>query len=106
MPTATIADVPVEFLTWSVTVSTVLAEAAPPRAAGAPRPAAAPATRAVFDPESGRTEAVPVHPRAGLAPGARLAGPALVAEAQTTTLLPAGWELEVTPAGHLLLSRR
>ncbi|OGA31091.1 MAG: hypothetical protein A3I65_03310 [Betaproteobacteria bacterium RIFCSPLOWO2_02_FULL_68_150] len=103
-----IADVPLEFLTWSVTVATALAEASPPPA---PAPAAlrdAPprGRRDVFDPALGKTELLPAYDRTDLAPGARLAGPALVTEPQTTTLLPAGWNLEVTAAGHLLLERR
>ena len=101
-----VADVPVEYLSWSVTVSTVVTASDPP-------PAPAPASRApaprgrreVFDAASGKKESLPAYWRADLAPGAGLAGPALVAEPQTTTLLPAGWSLEVTAAGHLLLTR-
>src|SRR3990172_285074 len=102
------ADVTLEFLTWSVTVAAALAEASPPPA---PAPAAlrdAPprGRRDVFDPALGKTELLPAYDRTDLAPGARLAGPALVTEPQTTTLLPAGPNLEVTAAGHLLLERR
>jgi N-methylhydantoinase A/oxoprolinase/acetone carboxylase beta subunit len=32
-------------------------------------------------------------------------GPALVAEPQTTTLVPRGWRCSVTGAGHLLLEK-
>ena len=103
-----IADVPLEFLTWSVTVAAALAEASPlpAPAPAALRDAAPRGRRDVFDPALGKTELLPAYDRTDLAPGARLAGPALVTEPQTTTLLPAGWNLEVTAAGHLLLERR
>jgi N-methylhydantoinase A/oxoprolinase/acetone carboxylase beta subunit len=35
----------------------------------------------------------------------QLAGPALVAEPQTTTLVPRGWRCSVAAAGHLILER-
>jgi 5-oxoprolinase (ATP-hydrolysing) len=52
---------------------------------------------------SGKLERIPSYRRAELRAGARLAGPALVVEPQTTTLVPRGWRCSVTPAGHLLL---
>jgi N-methylhydantoinase A len=101
-----VADVPVEYLTWSVIVS-----AAPPdpEVPSAPATAEAPAPRgrrAVFDAMEGRSQALPYYLRADLLPGAKVAGPALVTEPQTTTLLPAGWDLQVAAAGHLLLEKR
>jgi N-methylhydantoinase A len=101
-----IADVPLEFLTWSVTVSTGLEDPDPPPAPAANRTAAPRGVREVFDPAAGKTEPLPAYWRADLVPGARLSGPALVTEPQTTTLLPAGWDLQVTAAGHLLLTKR
>ena len=98
-----IADVPVEFLTWSVHVSTAAAKPAPVRRAAARRASPAKTTRAVFDPMRGRVEKIPSYRRAELAPGARLQGPALVLEPQTTTLVPRGWRCSLTGAGHLLL---
>jgi len=100
-----IADVPVEFLTWSVNVSTALHDAKSPAMRGK-RAAAGKASRTVFDPVSGRREKIPQVVRAALAPGARLGGPALIAEPQTTTLVPRGWNCRVTAAGHLLLEKR
>ncbi len=57
----------------------------------------------MFDPVSGKLEKIPSYRRGELAPGARLAGPALVVEPQTTTLVPRGWRCRVTGAGHLFL---
>lgn len=101
-----IADVPLEFLTWSVTVSTAPEDPAPPPTPAAARPALPRGRREVFDPVSGKAEALPVYWRADLSPGVGFTGPALVMEAQTTTLLPQDWRLEVTAAGHLLMARR
>lgn len=57
----------------------------------------------MFDPVRGKIEKIPSYRRGELAPGARLAGPALVVEPQTTTLVPRGWRCRVTGAGHLFL---
>jgi N-methylhydantoinase A len=98
-----IADVPVEFLTWSVGVSTVSAVSSRSVAVKKRRTANSKEMKSVFDPVRGRLEKVPSYRRGELAPGARLDGPALVLEPQTTTLVPRGWRCSVTGAGDLLL---
>ena len=47
----------------------------------------------------------PVYERAALPRGARLAGPAIVLEPTSTTVLEPGWQAEVLAAGELLLRR-
>ena len=47
-----------------------------------------------------------VHHRPDLPEDATVAGPALIAEEQTTTVVPAGWEARVLTGGHLLVERR
>ncbi|MFY9316236.1 MAG: hydantoinase/oxoprolinase family protein [Burkholderiales bacterium] len=101
-----IADVPVEFLTWSVNVSTGLKGEQRKLKADSIRGVKGRTLRPVFDPVAGKRENVPQLERAALGPGARLAGPALIAEPQTTTLVPRGWACRVTAAGHLLLEQR
>jgi N-methylhydantoinase A len=102
-----ISDVPVEFLTWSVNVSTVSRD---PKAKKASKKTKAKAVasgkREVFDPKSGTRKPVASYLRKDLAAGMRLTGPALVVEPQTTTLLPRGWRCSVTAAGHLLLEKQ
>ncbi|MGQ0510005.1 MAG: hydantoinase/oxoprolinase family protein [Betaproteobacteria bacterium] len=100
-----IADVPVEFLTWTVTVSTPEPAAPVPAVMAKNSPAATDRRQEVFDPVSGKLENLPAFRRADLAQGASLDGPALVVEPQTTTLVPAGWRAEVAAAGHLMLTR-
>jgi N-methylhydantoinase A len=98
-----IADVPVEFLTWSIGVSAVSAVSSRSKPVKEKRTANSKEKKNVFDPVRGRIENIPSYRRGELAPGTRLAGPALVVEPQTTTLVPRGWRCKVTGAGHLLL---
>ena len=46
-----------------------------------------------------------VYPRETLAPGHRIAGPALVIEPHQTVVVEPGWLLSVTPLNHLLIRR-
>ena len=101
-----IADVPVEFLTWSVHVSAASSVSFRSRSAKAARTSGSRERKTVFDPVSGKLEKVPAIRRGDLRAGSRLAGPALVVEPQTTTLVPRGWRCRVTAAGHLLLEKR
>jgi N-methylhydantoinase A/oxoprolinase/acetone carboxylase beta subunit len=49
--------------------------------------------------------ATPVYARARLRVGARLPGPAVVEQADTTTVVPPGWEAEVEESGNLRIRR-
>ena len=101
-----IPDVPVEFLTWSVNVSTLAEKTVHLNFSGdIPLPLNQD-QRQVFDPLAGKTTSVPVHPRSKLKAGMQLSGPALIVEPQTTTLLPRGWRCKVTAAGHLFLEKQ
>ena len=101
-----IPGVALEFLSWTVAAS----------AEGSQAPAAVPAActataaqplgqREVVDPHSGQWQAHAIYARDALSAGAWLAGPALVREAQTTTLVPAGWRASLDGLGHLHLLR-
>ena len=75
--------------------------ALPPRAAGeAPKPLD---TIALFT--GGAEHAAPVHDREALCAGDRIKGPALLREANATTVVEPGWEAEVTARNHLVLRR-
>ncbi|MCX6364340.1 MAG: hydantoinase B/oxoprolinase family protein [Actinobacteria bacterium] len=54
---------------------------------------------------SGSWHDTPVYERAALRRGARLAGPAIVCEPTSTTVIEPGWQAEVLAAGQLLLRR-
>ncbi len=86
----------------AVGASEIPAEAAPP-AAGREGPP--PAARTVEMHSGGARHATPVFLRDALAPGDRVAGPAIIAEANATTVVEPGWRAEVTRLGHLVLER-
>ncbi|NKC14585.1 MAG: hydantoinase/oxoprolinase family protein [Gammaproteobacteria bacterium] len=94
-----------EIVTWTLTLST--AHELPPRGAlPAPAPTPSPSgERTVFDPARGETVTARVFERAALSPGVRLSGPALIVEAQTTTVVPDDFEAAVSGPGHLVITR-
>ena len=87
-----------------------------PREPRASTVARATATRAPDPPPSAWTELfegaeeglirAAVHLRRDLDTGEGVTGPALIAEEQTTTVVPDGWRATVLPGGHLLARRR
>ena len=58
----------------------------------------------LFPGETARVDTA-LHDRALLAEGERLAGPAIIEQPDSTTLLPPGWSAEVTGGAALLLTR-
>src|SRR6185436_10561354 len=54
---------------------------------------------------AGRWWQAPLHRREDLGPGARIEGPAIIAEANATTVVEPDWRAEITALGHLLLQR-
>jgi N-methylhydantoinase A len=73
---------------------------APP--AGAPAPAG---VRRIHLTEAGGFVEVPLHRREELLPGHVVTGPAVVAAAETTAIVPPGWTGTVDPRHHLVLER-
>jgi 5-oxoprolinase (ATP-hydrolysing) len=53
----------------------------------------------------GRWHDAPLYRREDLAPGQRIEGPAIIAEANATTVVEPEWRAEITPLDHLLLQR-
>ncbi|HEX9185120.1 MAG TPA: hydantoinase B/oxoprolinase family protein [Burkholderiales bacterium] len=77
--------------------------AAVPAGAGA-KEDAAPATRVrMFT--GGRWHDTPLFRREQLAPGQKVEGPAIIAEANATTVVEPGWRATVTKLDHLVLER-
>jgi len=95
----------VEIMSFSVVVSTAPDEGARPVAAShAPLPAVS-RSQAVRDTATGMVADWPVHDRASLASGARIAGPAIIAEDETSTLVGPGWRAGLDAFGYLELLR-
>jgi N-methylhydantoinase A len=63
-------------------------------------------TGRMFDPGAEATIEVPVYRREDLRPGARIAGPALITEAQTSTVVTQRFDAAVNRFGHIELTRR
>jgi N-methylhydantoinase A len=100
-----IPSMEIEAVTWSVTVSS-----APPqvRRAGKPRAAAAPKarkSRQVYDPDVGKLVAMPIYWRFDMKPGARVNGPAIIAENETSTLVGSNFRAHIDSLGYIVLER-
>ena len=96
----------VELVTWSVTVSSE-PELPQRRESVSKRVTTAPhARRSVYEPALGRVAEFSVYQRNALAPGDELAGPALIEEAQTTTVVPASFTAYIDSGGMIVLERR
>jgi N-methylhydantoinase A len=100
-----IEDQALELITWSLTLTT---PPTPPRPAAAPvetRQASSISTRPIYDPLREALIETPVYRRSELAVGAYLTGPALIGEAETATLVPAGFGLHVDVHGYLIIEK-
>ncbi len=109
-----IPGVEIEILSWVVAVDApaegALAVAAPTQPSpasgqgrGMPQPRS---RRPVFDPSSGEFLDVPIYWRADLKPGARIRGPAVIAEDDTSTLVGPLFDAQIDRFGYIELTRR
>jgi N-methylhydantoinase A len=101
----TIPRLEIEVLTWTLALAETKplpARIADPPAAPAPPPAG---MRRIVDPGTGTEVEAAIHDRATLPPGARITGPAVIVEAETSTLIPAGFRAGPNAAGHILIER-
>jgi N-methylhydantoinase A len=98
-----IPDCDVEVVTWSVTVSTepqaAQAVALPPSI----QQRDAVSTRSVWEPALGEQRPFGLHWRFDLRTREHITGPALVAEDETTIVIPAGWVARLDEQGHLMM---
>jgi N-methylhydantoinase A len=98
----------VEIMSYAVLMATVVEDPAeaPPEAAAAFAPDGAGArSQAVRDTLTGEVSDWAVFDRAALSPGARIAGPAIIAEDETSTLVGLGWTAMVNSLGYIELAR-
>jgi N-methylhydantoinase A len=95
-----------EAITWSVTVSSQ--SQAVKRAGKTPaKPAPFPCgRRQVYDPALGKQVAAPVYWRFDMKPGARVKGPAIIAEDETSTIVGANFRARINGLGYIVLERR
>ena len=97
-----------EIISWTLSVSAPIAQPSAAPAAPASASATPPAkdTRAVFDAALSDFADAAIHWRDDLPIGGTVQGPALIAEAQTTTHVTSGFEASVNGLGYLVLTRR
>ena len=96
----------VEVLTWAVLATTRPVRpgpSAPVAAAGTP---VGTGHRAVFDGHTEATITVPFYARATLAAGARVVGPAMITEDETSTFVSASFDAHVDGAGCIVMDRK
>jgi N-methylhydantoinase A len=101
-----IPGVEVEILSWVLLLSAPPPGSptiAPPEAAGY-RPAPV-RRRPVFDPEQGEFVTVAIHDRRDLGPGAEIAGPAVIVEDETSTVVSRSFTARINAFGYIELTR-
>src|SRR5215831_13472301 len=100
-----IPGVEIEILSWVIAVRAPaegqLSAAAREQPTG-PKPRA---RRPVFDPEVGEFQEVPIYWRPDLAPGARISGPAVIAEDETSTVVSERFDARIGEFGYIELTR-
>ena len=102
----TIPDVAVEAVTWRLSAYAEESPVTPEVAAGVAGGSVEPVSHrpAVFE-RGADPLVVPVYRRQDLSVGAAFAGPAIVEERETTTVIRSGWRAEVAPDGSLVATR-
>jgi N-methylhydantoinase A len=101
-----IPGVEIEILSWVLSLSAPShGELASP-AAEKPSEAKPRARRQIFDPASGAFMDTPIYLRADLVPGARIQGPAVIAEDDTSTVISPAFEAKIDRFGYIELTRR
>jgi N-methylhydantoinase A len=95
----------VEILSFAVTVRTMVPHVepvAPVPDSPAPKPIR---IQMVRDTATGEVTEWPVYDREHMSPGAHIPGPAIVAEAETSTLVGPGWTCRMDGLGYLDLTQ-
>ena len=99
----TIDDMDVQSVSWSLTVSTRAekpAQAAPAENQAAP---AAMDQRPLYDAGEGEVRDAPVYWRPEFTPGSSITGPAIIAEDETSTIVPAGFTATINSLNYIIL---
>jgi len=95
----------VEVMSFAVTVATVTEAVAPAAAVAEAAPPRPIRVQQVRDTVSGEVADWAIYDRAAMAPGAKVAGPCIIAEAETSTLVGPGWSCRMDGLGYLELER-
>ncbi len=101
----TIPNLSVEVLTWTLSLATdrpVAQTVAQQQERYRPEPEA---QRKIFDPASGAWSEANVYSRSTVRPGAEMAGPAIIVEDETTTLVTNGFSATVNALGQIVMTK-
>jgi len=101
-----IPNLTVEVLTWTLSLSTDPSLPKPVKVPSALAPGVPQGERTVFDAVSGQNVMTPVYSRTSLEPGATLAGPAIIVEDETSTLVTAGFDAAINSLGQIVLTKK
>jgi N-methylhydantoinase A len=101
-----IPGVEIEILSWVLSLSAPSHGELEAPAAEKPGEAKPRARRQIFDPASGAFMDTPIYFRAELVPGARIQGPAVIAEDDTSTVISPAFEAKIDRFGYIELTRR
>ena len=101
-----IPGVDIEILSWVVSLRAPAEGRLADESAETPGAAKPVSRRPVFDPDRGEFVDTPVYWRANLAPGARIDGPAVIAEDETSTVIGADFDGRIDRFGYIELNRR
>jgi N-methylhydantoinase A len=102
----TIPGVDVEILSWVLTVSAPVASGTETAAALVPSTPKPKTHRQVFDPVAGSFLDVAIYARRDLTPGATIAGPAVIVEDETSTVVSPRFDAVIDGFGYVELRRR
>jgi N-methylhydantoinase A len=95
----------VEIMSYAVVVATVTQAGGADSRPGAAVCAVPSSLRGIRDTVGGEVTEWGIYDRAALAPGATLTGPAIIAEAETSTLVGPGWSAKIEDHGYIELTR-
>ncbi|QPM91506.1 hydantoinase/oxoprolinase family protein [Pseudooceanicola algae] len=101
-----IDDLAVEVTNWSLTLATETPDPTPVTRSLGTTQADTSQTRMVFDAALRRRVEACEIPRAGMTPGMRIEGPAVITESETTTIVTSAFTAIAQPDGALLLLRK
>src|SRR6478736_7359003 len=96
----------IEVLSWSVLATTEPRN--PSRVAEVTRTPAGKAagSRKFFDGRAGKVVEIPLYHRDQMAPGATIAGPAVIAEDETSTFVSTNFDAHIDGAGSIVMERK
>jgi N-methylhydantoinase A len=95
----------VEIMNWTLRLAAEQPEQPKAPRQPADKPATARSSRAVYDPADQDMKNVQVYHRADLSIGSLVPGPAVIAEDETTTIVPKSFAARINPIGAILMEK-